>query len=439
MHRRLFFKKAVFIRQAFIRQVQHKPVKLLSTKQLLPTKQLLATQRPVAPKKPIIALLVAVVFFLPAIAFANVDTSAADMSTAIALLVFFVSLSLIVSFVCSISEAVLLTMTPSYVDTLQQSNPKACALLKDVKIDNIAKSISAILTLNTVAHTLGSLGAGAQATIVFGSTWFGVFSAVMTLIILIGTEIIPKTLGTAYWRKLAVPVAYYVKGINVLLMPIIWVTEKISNFLTKGNTDNEFSRHEFLALTNVGEQAGQINPLESKIIKNLLALGNVNVEAVITPRSVMTAFDENSTVGDVFAHHSKLSFSRFPVYDEEIDNITGFVLKSDLLLAKSDHQTTLPIKDFRREITFVFAKMKLFDLLELMLKSRVHIVIAVGEYGEVKGLVSLEDVLETLLGLEIVDEFDKVEDMQALAKQLMNRRMQKIGATIENGDTKDTL
>lgn len=372
---------------------------------------------------------------LPALASTATDLSA-DTQTAVLLLVFFVSLSLIVSFVCSVSEAVLLTMTPSYIDTLEESDPRTATILRDVKVNNIAKSISAILTLNTVAHTLGSLGAGAQATIVFGSAWFGVFSAVMTLVILIGTEIIPKTLGTTYWRRLALPVAYYVKAINVMLMPLIWVTEKISNMLTRGNTESEFSRHEFLALANAGEQAGQINPLESRIIKNLLALGMVNVEAVITPRSVMMAFDENSTVGDIFANHPKLSFSRFPIYDEEIDQITGFVLKSDLLLAKANQDLHTPIKVHKREITFVFAKMKLFDLLDLMLKSRVHIVIAVGEYGEVKGLVSLEDVLETLLGLEIVDEFDKVEDMQALARQLMDRRLSRVGATIETDDDK---
>lgn len=377
----------------------------------------------------------ALLLVLPVTAFA---ASGAELSTAIALLVFFILLSLIVSFLCSVSEAVLLTMTPSYIATLEDANSKAAQLLTDVKINNIEKSISAILTLNTVAHTLGSLGAGAQATIVFGSAWFGVFSVVMTLVILIGTEIIPKTLGTTYWRKFAVPVAYYVKGINVLLMPIIWVTEKISRLLTKGNTESQFSRHEFLALAHAGEQSGEINPLESRIIKNLLALGQANVEDIITPRAVMTAFEETDTVGDIFAHHAKLSFSRFPVYHEEIDNITGFVLKSDLLLAKSNQEIHVPIKHFRRDVTFVFAKMKLFDLLDLMLKSRLHIVIAVGEYGEVKGLVSLEDVLETMLGLEIVDEIDRVEDMQVLARQLMARRMARIGATVENDDLSQT-
>ncbi len=352
-------------------------------------------------------------------------------STNLILLIFFISLSLIVSFLCSISEAALLTMTPSYIDTLSEEDPKGAMLLKNVKVDNIEKSISAILTLNTVAHTLGSLGAGAQAVIVFGNAWFGVFSAVMTLIILIGTEIIPKTIGTAYWRRLAIPVAYYVRTINIALLPIIWVTEKISRLLTRGNQESSFNRHEFLALANQGESSGQMTEMETRIIKNSLALGMINVEDIVTPRSVVTAFDENMTVGDVFARYPKLPISRFPIFNEDLDNATGFVLKSDLLIAKANQEIHTPIKQFRRDIHFVFAKLKLFDLLDLMLKQRVHIALAVGEFGEVKGLVSLEDVLETLLGLEIVDEFDRVDDMQALARQLMDRRMHRLGATLE--------
>ena len=352
-------------------------------------------------------------------------------STNLILLILFISLSLIVSFLCSISEAALLTMTPSYIDTLSEEDPKGAMLLKNVKIDNIEKSISAILTLNTVAHTLGSLGAGAQAVIVFGNAWFGVFSAVMTLVILISTEIIPKTIGTAYWRRLAIPVAYYVRAINIALLPIIWVTEKISRLLTRGNQESSFNRHEFLALANQGESSGQMTEMETRIIKNSLALGMINVEDIVTPRSVVTAFDENITVGDVFAKYPKLPFSRFPIFNEDLDNATGFVLKSDLLIAKANQEIHTPIKQFRRDIHFVFAKLKLFDLLDLMLKQRVHIALAVGEFGEVKGLVSLEDVLETLLGLEIVDEFDRVDDMQALARQLMDRRMHRLGATLE--------
>ncbi|WP_084349734.1 CNNM domain-containing protein [Moraxella oblonga] len=376
-------------------------------------------------------LLLLALLFLPTLAWANPTTYT---STNVALLVFYIGLSLIVSFICSISEATLLTMTPSYIDTLQEADPKTASLLADVKVQNIEKSISSILTLNTVAHTLGSLGAGAQATIVFGDVWFGVFSAVMTVVILIGTEIIPKTLGTTYWRTFALPVAYYVKGINILLFPIVWFAEKVSRLLTKGNTENSFSRHEFIALANQGQSSGQMSELETRIIKNSLALGVINVEDIVTPRSVITAFDENMTVGDVFATHTKLPFSRFPIFSDDLDNATGFVLKSDLLIAKANQEIHTPIKQFRREMTFVFAKMKLFDLLDLMLKERVHIALAVGEFGEVKGLVSLEDVLETLLGLEIVDEIDRVDDMQALARQLMDRRMTRLGTKIEHDE-----
>ena len=373
--------------------------------------------------------------FLPTLAHAGFELGGTSIN--LILLIFFISLSLIVSFICSVSEAVLLTMTPSYIDTLQEDQPKLAALLKDVKIDNIEKSISAILTLNTVAHTLGSLGAGAQAVIVFGDVWFGVFSGVLTLIILIGTEIIPKTLGTTYWRRFAVPVAYYVRAINWLLMPIIWITEKISRLLTRGHQESSFNRHEFLALANQGESSGQMSELETRIIKNSLALGMINVEDIVTPRSVVTAFDQHMTVGDIFALHPKLPFSRFPIFDEDLDNATGFVLKSDLLIAKANQEIHTPIKQFKRDISFVFAKMKLFDLLDLMLKERVHIALAVGEFGEVKGLVSLEDILETLLGLEIVDEFDRVDDMQALARQLMDRRMARLGAKLEQDDASD--
>ena len=372
---------------------------------------------------------------LPTMAVASTATQVGYTSTNVALLIFFIGVSLIFSFICSVSEATLLTMTPSYVDSISETDPKTATLLQDVKVNNIEKSISSILTLNTVAHTLGLLGAGAQATIVFGDVWFGVFSAVMTIVILIGTEIIPKTLGTTYWRQFSVAVAYYVKGINVLLFPIVWLAEKISRLLTRGNTQSSFSRHEFIALANQGESLGQMSELETRIIKNSLALSMINVEDIVTPRSVVTAFDENMTVGDVFASHPKLIFSRFPIYHDDLDDATGFVLKTDLLIAKANQDIHTPIKQFKRDITFVFAKMKLFDVLDLMLKERIHIALAVGEFGEVKGLVSLEDVLETLLGLEIVDEIDRVDDMQALARQLMDRRMARIGAKVEDDDS----
>lgn len=355
----------------------------------------------------------------------------------VALLIFFVVMSVFVSFICSVSEAAILTMTPSYVASIAEENPKKSAMLKEIKIDKIDQSIAAILTLNTVAHTVGSLGAGAQATIVFGSEWFGVFSALMTLLILIGSEIIPKTLGTVYWRSLSGPVAYFVKAIIFLLYPLIWFSEKITKLLTRGKKAHTFSRNEFAALASVGEQSGQIDPLESRIIRNLLAFGAIKVEDIMTPRSVMHAFDQSITVAELLANRPKLMFSRLPIYDEDLDKVTGFVLKSDILLAKANNHMDKPLESYKREITFVFSKMKLFDLLDLMLNSRIHIAITVGEYGEVKGLVTLEDVLETLLGLEIVDEVDRVEDMQALARQMMQRRSARLGMLVENDDNSD--
>lgn len=386
-------------------------------------------------------ILLTLIASLPLVAYAAGGSSAdiaiqtSDYGVHVALLIVFVVLSVFVSFICSVSEAALLTMTPSYVASIAEENPKKSEMLKSVKIDKIDQSIAAILTLNTVAHTVGSLGAGAQATIVFGSQWFGVFSAVMTLLILVGSEIIPKTLGTVYWRQLSGPVAYFVKAIIFILYPLIWFSEKITKLLTRGKKAHTFSRNEFAALASVGEQSGQIDPLESRIIRNLLAFGAIKVEDIMTPRSVMHAFDQSITVAELLANRPKLMFSRLPIYDEDLDKVTGFVLKSDILLAKANNHMDKPLESYKREITFVFSKMKLFDLLDLMLNSRIHIAVTVGEYGEVKGLVTLEDVLETLLGLEIVDEVDRVEDMQALARQMMQRRSARLGMLVEDDDT----
>ncbi|WP_413787052.1 hemolysin family protein [Psychrobacter sp. SZ93C1] len=373
---------------------------------------------------------------LPYPAFAA-DASADPTAINILLLIFFVVVAIGISFVCSLAESALLSMTPSYIADVQETNPKKANMLRRLKVDNIDQSLAAILTLNTVAHTLGSIGAGAQATIVFGSAWFGLFSAIMTLAILFLSEIIPKTLGTVYWRQLSGIVAYFVRGIILLLYPLIWVSERLTKLLVRGKEPQAFSRREFAALASIGEESGQIDPLESRIIRNLLAFGAIKVEDIMTPRSVMLAFEENKTVAELLVDRPKLTFSRLPIYDGDLDNVTGFVLKTDMLLAKVNHAVDKPLTQFKREITFVFSKMKLFDLLELMLKNRIHIAITVGEYGEVKGLVTLEDVFETLLGLEIVDEIDRVEDMQALARQMMDRRVERLGMKLSDDERYD--
>lgn len=378
-------------------------------------------------------LMAILMMLLPYPAFAA-EASAEPTAFNILLLIFFVVIAIGISFVCSLAESSLLSMTPSYIADVQENNPKKANMLRQLKVDNIDQSLAAILTLNTVAHTLGSIGAGAQATIVFGSAWFGLFSAIMTLAILFLSEIIPKTLGTVYWRQLSGIVAYFVRGIILLLYPLIWISERLTKLLVRGKEPQAFSRREFAALASIGEESGQIDPLESRIIRNLLAFGAIKVEDIMTPRSVMLAFEENKTVAELLVDRPKLTFSRLPIYDGDLDDITGFVLKTDMLLAKVNHAVDKPLTQFKRDITFVFSKMKLFDLLELMLKNRVHIAITVGEYGEVKGLVTLEDVFETLLGLEIVDEIDRVEDMQALARQMMDRRVERLGMKLSDDE-----
>ena len=358
-------------------------------------------------------------------------------ASSVLLLILFVVIAIGISFICSLAESALLSMTPSYIADVQERNPKKAGMLRRLKVDNIDQSLAAILTLNTVAHTLGSIGAGAQATIVFGSAWFGLFSAIMTLAILFLSEIIPKTLGTVYWRQLSGMVAYFVRGIIILLYPLIWFSERLTKLLVRNKETEVFSRREFAALANIGEEAGQIDPLEARIIRNLLAFGAIKVEDIMTPRSVMLAFEQTKTVAEVMVDRPKLTFSRLPIYEGDLDNITGFVLKTDMLLAKVNHAVHKPLTEFHREISFVFSKMKLFDLLELMLKNRIHIAITVGEYGEVKGLVTLEDVFETLLGLEIVDEIDRVEDMQALARQMMDRRVERLGMKLSDDEGYD--
>lgn len=389
---------------------------------------------PIRLSEPILSVFIVLLLILfPYPAFAA-DALAEPTAVSVLLLILFVVVAIGISFICSLAESALLSMTPSYIADVEESNPKKASMLRRLKINNIDQSLAAILTLNTVAHTLGSIGAGAQATIVFGSAWFGLFSALMTLAILFLSEIIPKTLGTVYWRQLSGMVAYFVRGIILLLYPLIWISERLTKLLVRGKEPQTFSRREFAALASIGEEAGQIDPLESRIIRNLLAFGAIKVEDIMTPRSVMLAFEQNKTVAEVLADRPKLTFSRLPIYDGDLDNITGFVLKTDMLLAKVNHAMHKPMTQFQRDITFVFSKMKLFDLLELMLKNRLHIAITVGEYGEVKGLVTLEDVFETLLGLEIVDEIDRVEDMQALARQMMDRRVERLGMKLNDDE-----
>jgi CBS domain containing-hemolysin-like protein len=357
----------------------------------------------------------------------NTLVTSTSVSSDAWLLLLYVLIALLFSFLCSIAEATLLSITPSYIAGLKQTNPKKAAQLQRLKVDNIDQSLAAILTVNTIAHTLGAIGAGSKATAVFGDAWFGVFSAVMTLLILFLTEIVPKTLGATYWRQFASFSTVYVNALIKCMYPLIVVSEKLTRLISGGKKLHDFSRDEFVAMAGIGQEQGLINDRESKIIRNLFLFKSVEASTVMTPRIVVSALQKDQTVEQALSDPAKGTFSRLPIYGNDLDSVVGFVLREDLLVAKNQGQGQRIVSDFRRDIVAVIASTSLSRLLETLLEQRQHIALVVGEYGETKGLVTLEDVVETLLGIEILDEGDKVDDMQKLARQLWAKRAERMG------------
>ena len=348
------------------------------------------------------------------------------------LLLLYVFLALFFSFLCSIAEATLLCIKPSYVAGLKENVPQKAEQLRRLKEDNIDQSLAAILTVNTIAHTVGAIGAGAKAISVFGQVWFGVFSAVMTLLILFLSEIIPKTLGAVYWRQLASFTGIYVNFLIKTMYPLIVVSEKLTKLISGDKKAQQFSRDEFVAMAGIGKEEGMLNDRESKIIRNLFLFKSFDASTVMTPRIVVSALQKDLTVDEALAIPTVSNFSRLPIYEDDLDSVVGFVLREDLLVAKNKEQGEHPINEFRRELITVMAKTPLSRLMEILLEQRQHIALVVGEYGDTKGVVTLEDVVETLLGIEILDEGDKVEDMQKLARQLWEKRVGKMGIHLES-------
>jgi len=348
-------------------------------------------------------------------------------SAAVVLLITYVLLALFFSFLCSVAEAVLLSITPSYIEGQKEKRPKRAALLKRLKQENVDRSLAAILTLNTIAHTAGAIGAGAEATVVFGSAWFGLFSAAMTLMILFLSEIVPKTIGAVYWSKLVGPTAVFVSTLIVALYPIVWISERLTQFISSGKTMHIFSREEFIAMTSVGVASGQILIKESMIIRNLLRFGSLKVADIMTPRTVISAFAEDMKIRDSLKQVIQTPFSRLPLYRTRIDNITGFVLKDDVLIFSAQKRGDETLKTLKRSILAVPESVSLTALLERFLKDRQHIAIVTNEHGGTEGLVTLEDLIETLMGMEIMDETDDVEDMRTLARKQWGERARAMG------------
>lgn len=350
------------------------------------------------------------------------------------LLITYVLLASVVSFCCSISEAVLLSISRPYVSLLQQQGKKAGDML-DILISDIRKPLAAILTLNTVANTVGAAGVGAQAAAVFGSHAVGIASGILTLIILIFSEIIPKTLGAHYWRLLAPGVSYWLRFLVLALWPFVKMSEYLTRGMTDGPTLDGFSRQEFLAMADISAKQGELGQQESAVVKNLLALRQNPVEVAMTPRTVVFSLPDSTTVEEFFHRHEQKPFSRIPIYAGDQDNITGFVLRSDLLLAQARGNYSKKLENYRRDMPSIPENITLSRAFNECQRERAHMLLVVDEYGDMQGILTLEDIIETLLGLEIVDETDHSIDMQALARRKWRKRAQDMGLEIDPSGT----
>jgi len=343
-----------------------------------------------------------------------------------ALLLTYVLVALGFSFLCSIAEAVILSVSTPYISLLTRDGKPSGAVLGRMKTE-INSTLAAILTLNTIAHTVGAVGAGAQAAQVFGNAWVGVTSAVLTLLILVFSEIIPKTLGAYYWKQLAPATAYVLQVMVWLLWPFVKMAELITRGLSHGQVLTGFNRDELAAMADISAGEGLLDREETHILKNLLRLRDSKVTDVMTPRTVIFSLPEDLHVEEFFWKYESQRFSRIPIYADAPEHLNGFVLRSDLLLAQARGNTDTPLANYRRELHALPASVSPSQAFDALLEKRAHLMIVVDEYGSTMGLVTLEDILETLLGLEIVDESDQAVDMQAHARRLWRRRAREMG------------
>jgi CBS domain containing-hemolysin-like protein len=337
------------------------------------------------------------------------------------LLFVYLAIAIGISFVCSILEAVLLSITPSYLANIQENKPRAGRTLTSVK-KHLDESLSSILILNTFAHTMGAAGVGSQAIRIFGERWETLIAVLLTLAILYFSEIIPKTLGATYWQKLAIPAAFIIKWLVKLVYPLVWLSTRLTKLFSR-NKGDEVTREEIIALASLGHKDGILFQQENQYLSNILHLREIRTEQILTPRTVVHMFEQSTTVSDALNNPRTREFSRMPVYQNTTDFITGKIIKRDLYEAERSGNGSAPISDYTKEIFRVSEKLPVQQLLDLFIKQRAHLFLVEDEFGQTAGIVTLEDAIETLLGREILDESDLIEDMQELAKEKYRDRL----------------
>ncbi|MCI2229216.1 CNNM domain-containing protein [Polaribacter sp. MSW13] len=370
------------------------------------------------------------------------------------LLIIFATISIFFSFLCSILEAVLLSITPTFINLKKNEGHEYATELEALKKD-VDKPLIAILTINTIAHTVGAILVGVQAKVAYAEMYgtevktilgikvtedlmVGVVSTIMTILILVASEIIPKTIGATYWKQLA---NFTTKALKVMIFPLkwtgfLWLLQLTTKLIGGKGHGSILSREGFLVMTEMAEKDGVFKENESKVIRNLLGFKEIKVKDVMTPRSVIEIADESQTIQSFYNEHKKLRFSRIPVFAENPDEITGYFLKDHLLEAMINGKGKETLSTIKRNIIVTDRDLSIPNLFDKLIQEKEHIALVVDEYGSVSGLVSQEDVIETLLGLEIMDESDSVADLQAHARKSWENRAKRMGIIEEENKTK---
>jgi len=332
------------------------------------------------------------------------------------LLLIFLLGALLVSFLCSILEATLMSTPLSYIQLRLEDGYKPASRMMKFKQDP-SKAIAAILALNTIANTIGAAGVGRQATIVFGSEMFGVVSAITTVLILVFAEIIPKTIGTNHWKSLMGFAAGAIGVLITLLFPIVFCIQQLQRIITPKNSDTSISREEVGAMADVAEESGELDEDENEIIQNLINIDELTASKAMTPRVVASIAPESMKIKEFYKDKRFLHHSRIPVYSCNDEYITGYILRMEALQLMAEDRYDVTLADIRRDISSFQMDTPIEKIWDHMLSSKEQIVAIINEYGAFEGLLTMEDVIETVLGDEIVDERDVVVDMQQFARK----------------------
>ena len=346
-------------------------------------------------------------------------------------LISYFSLALGASFLCSLLEAVILSVSHSHIEAMVERGRAGGRVLRRLK-DRIDRPLAAILTLNTLSHTIGATGVGAQTAALarhYGSDedfWVGIAGAVVTVAILVLSEIIPKTIGAAYWKSIAGPAAYVIQVLIVVLLPVVVALEWIARAFSKSGYPQGITREEVRIIARLGGEGGELDPAEARVITNLFGMKDLKAADVMTPRVEVVALQKDLTAEQALTERGRLRYSRLPIYGEDIDDVRGMVLRSQLLETVVEGKGATKIEALASPVVFVPETKSIASLLEEFIERNEHLFVVVDEFGGVEGIVTLEDTIETLLGVEIVDELDTVADLRKLARSRLKERQRRL-------------